>query len=142
MVREIATTEQATDAVSKIVGMGRGGRTGRVELIAVCRRMALEEGDSLDHMLWRAAKGMAHWAERGDAACAKVLFSCFARFEPDGAEPVPDNVTNNTINLQSGPTMPEHVETYMREVEAASRALIAPARVTVEPVDEVDDLLS
>lgn len=59
--------------------LARGVTSGRVQLVAVCRKMALEEGTTLDVMLWGVIKGLAYWAQRGDAACGKLVLGLLAR---------------------------------------------------------------
>ncbi len=107
----------------------RGGRHGRVELVALCRRMAIEEGDTLDHMLWRVIRSMVDWAEKGDHHCAKLLFSFLARHIEDGA-PQPDTVpiggfvaNSIVVNLAAGPPVPQDVSAYVAEVERVALEL-------------------
>jgi len=85
----------------------KGGRTGRVELIAVCRRMAIEEGTTLEVMLWETIKGVAHWARHGDAACAKLMLSLFARDEASAPEGVP-----SAKDVEIGPPVPRDQAHY------------------------------
>ena len=59
--------------------LARGVTSGRVQLVAVCRKLALEEGTTLDVMLWDVVKGLAYRAARGDAACGKLVLGLLAR---------------------------------------------------------------
>ena len=67
------------------IKLRRGVQSGRVQLVAMCRKLALEEGTTLEAMLWEVIKGMTYWAARGDAACAKLVLGMLARDEPDEA---------------------------------------------------------
>ena len=86
----------------------KGGRTGRVELISVCRRMAIEEGTTLEVMLWDTIKGVAHWARNGDAACAKLMLTLFAR---DDSTTLPD-VSAAAKDAELGPPVPRDPAHY------------------------------
>lgn len=92
-----------------VIGKGRGGRTGRVELIATCRRLALEDGDSVENMTWRLMRGLQHWGERGDAKCAELFLKYIAKMTPDeGATPDGVTVNNNTVVIENGPPIPDN----------------------------------
>ena len=80
--------------------VGRGGNNGRVELVAVCRRMALENGTTLDLMLWEVVQGLMFWASKGDAACAKLVLTMFAR--DDSTAPPLEGVVGPATDAKIG----------------------------------------
>lgn len=97
----------------------KGGRTGRVELIAACRRMAVEQGTTLEAEIWRAVQGvLQRAASDGDAKALETVLKWCARYDPDGAEGkgATVEVTNQTLNL-SGPAPPDDLNAYVEEVK-------------------------
>lgn len=105
---------EASEAAGEIVigkGKGKGGRAGRVELIATCRRMALEEGDTLESMVWRVLQGLAHWGERGDAKCGELFLKYTSKLAPDEGAPA-DGVTVNAVVIEAGPPLPKNPSDY------------------------------
>lgn len=59
--------------VGNTYGEGRPKGASRVDLIAVCRRKAENEGASLDHMLWTMVKGLILAAAKGDSSAGKLV---------------------------------------------------------------------
>jgi hypothetical protein len=107
-----------------LIGKGRGGRTGRVELIATCRRLALEDGDTVDNMVWRVMRGLAHWGERGDAKCAALFLQYLAKMAPDSGTPADGvTVTNNTVVIEGGPPIPSNPSEYAAQGARVIREL-------------------
>lgn len=98
----------------------KGGRTGRVEFIAACRRMAIEDGTTLEAAIWEGVKGVLHRAAMdGDAKALETVLKWVARYDPDGAEGkgATVEVTNQTLNLSAGPAPPDDLSAYVEEVK-------------------------
>lgn len=90
-----------------------GGRHGRVELVAIARRFALEEGTSLDMMLWRMVKTMiAQGTYEGDMKAADLVLKMFARESLD----VPDRSTQVAVAVNVGASIPTVLPEYTERV--------------------------
>lgn len=105
--------------------LARGVTSGRVQLVAVCRKLALEEGTTLDVMLWDVVKGLAYWAARGDAACGKLVLGLLAR----------DVVDDEPKGSPGDEAKDAEVTGYVRSPEYAAEV----ARVLGELEEGVDD---
>ena len=114
----------------------KGGRTGRVEFISACRRMAIEDGTTLEQALWEALKGvMRKAAEDGDAKSLDIVLKWVARFDPEGAETKAGaavEITNNTLALGTGPQLPERLDDYYERL-----AKIEEERGVQRAVDDI-----
>lgn len=93
----------------------------------MCRRMAIENDDTLENMVWRVMRGLATRAEEtGDPAAVKLFMSLVAKHEPTGAEPHnPTGIggfsaNNVQININDGPTPPNDVQAYINDVKRIS----------------------
>lgn len=64
-----------------------GGQTGRVQLIAACRRLAISDGTTLEEALWEAVRGMIAKAAEGNVAAFEQVMKWLSVYEADGAEP-------------------------------------------------------
>lgn len=111
----------------------RSGRVGRVELIAACRRLAIEGGTTLEAEIWRSVQGMMDAAASGDTKAFEQLMKWFGRFDPDGAEPKDGGAAVQVnVGVAGGPTPPNDLETYYAELERLEQQHGAQ-RITVEP---------
>jgi len=106
-----------------LIGKGRGGRVGRVELIATCRRLALEEGDSLENMVWRVMRGLSYWGERGNDKSAALFLKYAAKLAPDDGAPVQPTVTVNNLVIGQGPPVPQDQSSYAKRCALMLREL-------------------
>ena len=97
----------------------RGGQTGRVQLIAMCRRMAIEEGTTLEVLLWESVKGIARFAMQGDHHCAKLMLSLFARDDSNDIRAAEDAAAAET----QGPPIPANQQGYAAEASRVIKEL-------------------
>ena len=107
--------------------------------MAICRREAPKRGLDLEEYVWDVVEALLLRASCGDVDAAKVVLDrlCGVLAQPDVQ--VSFNQQNNNVHL--GPEIPETRELgqYMRDLHDVAEELLV---VDVQPVDEVDDLLS
>tara|TARA_R110000782_G_scaffold253743_1_gene341966 strand:- start:40966 stop:41352 length:387 start_codon:yes stop_codon:yes gene_type:complete len=101
-----------------------GGRTGRVELIALCRTRAIENGSTLETMIWDVMHGLQREAKAGNVPAAKLFFSQLVKMEKEQStdpatarliEDLRDEIeeAKSARTRALGPPVPEAVTDYV-----------------------------
>jgi len=126
----------------------RGGRTGRVEFIAACRRMAIEDGTTLEAALWEGLKAiLIDIRDNADLDKLERVLKWVARFERDGMVPQEGKgdggapVQVNVGVAGTGPQFPPQLDAYFDELEELERQHRSK-RIEITRDDDIDDVLS
>lgn len=100
----------------------RGGRLGRVELVAIARRFALEEGTSLEQMVWRVVQALYQRAVAGHTDSAAMFLDLTSK---EALEVKQKAALATTVNIAAvGPAMPaaDYVAEVRRVLDGDLRA--------------------
>lgn len=116
-----------------------GGGNARVNLIAACRRLAIQDGTTLEEALWEATRGMIAKAAEGNVEAYQLLMKWFGKYELEGAEPKESKgaALNVGIGLglpADGPAAIGESPEYAAEVKRVIGELAPPA-------DDLGDIL-
>ena len=101
----------------------RGGRLGRVELVAIARRFALEEGTSLEQMVWRVVQALYQRAVAGHTDSAAMFLDLTSKEALEVKQKAAP--AGATVNIAAvGPAMPaaDYVAEVRRVLDGDLRA--------------------
>jgi hypothetical protein len=117
------------------------GAPRKIELVAVCRRKAKQEGRDLEDLLWGVVKGLMVKAGKGNAACGKLILDRFCGMMEKAPE-VNVNVDNRQVNAGTGPPMPSvgQLQEYFQDLvnlSGGTPGLEVSDPVALEAIDEL-----
>ncbi len=132
-------------------GPGRPKGTGKIQVLATCRRCAKDEGLDLDQLIWGMMKGLIQCGSEGNAKAARVVLDHLAVAVEKAMPEINVDIDARSVSLNTGegatlPPTSDEASAYLQKVVELSHTIREQTQarngVQQRGVDLIDDMLS